>query len=100
MISKIATDKIEDSGNSSKSAAAQLGSLGGNKLDNHVHAPAHYFAFDNFCRIHKTLRMSPAMAAGITDRLWSQEDIVAKTDAVASEPKARRRYRKCSGECQ
>jgi small-conductance mechanosensitive channel len=44
------------------------------KLDNHIHALALYFAFYNFCRIHKTLRMSPAMAAGITDRLWSLED--------------------------
>lgn len=41
------------------------------KLDNHIHALALYFVFYNFTRIHKTLRMSPAMAAGITDRLWS-----------------------------
>lgn len=39
------------------------------KLDNHIHALALYFAFYNLCRIHKTLRMSPAMAAGIADRL-------------------------------
>lgn len=31
----------------------------------------------NFCRIHKTLRVTPAMAAGVTDRLWTVEDIVA-----------------------
>jgi hypothetical protein len=31
----------------------------------------------NFCRIHKTLRVTPAMAAGVTDRLWSISDIVA-----------------------
>ena len=64
------------------------------KLDNHIHALALYFAFYNFCRIHKTLRMSPAMAAGITDTLWSLEDIVAKIDAMAPEPKARGPYRK------
>jgi hypothetical protein len=64
------------------------------KLDNHIHALALYFAFYNFCRIHKTLRMSPAMAAGITDRLWSLEDIVAKIDAMAPAPKARGPYRK------
>ena len=58
------------------------------KLENHVHALALYFAFYNFCRIHKTLRMSPAMAAGITDRLWSLEDIVARIDADAPAPKA------------
>ena len=64
------------------------------KLDNHIHALALYFAFYNFCRIHKTLRMSPAMAAGITDTLWSLEDIVAKIDAMSPEPKARGPYRK------
>jgi IS1 family transposase len=53
------------------------------KLDNHIHALALYFAFYNFCRIHKTLRVTPAMAAGITDKLWSLEDIVALIDARA-----------------
>ena len=48
------------------------------KLDNHIHALALYFVFYNFCRIHKTLRSHPAMAAGVTDRLWSLEDIVAQ----------------------
>lgn len=64
------------------------------KLDNHIHALALYFAFYNFCRIHKTLRVTPAMAAGITDRLWLLGDIVAKMDAMASEPKPRGPYRK------
>jgi IS1 family transposase len=64
------------------------------KLDNHIHALALYFAFYNFCRIHKTLRVSPAMAAGIADRLWSIEDIIARIDADAPAPKARGTYRK------
>lgn len=64
------------------------------KLDNHIHALALYFAFYNFCRIHKTLRVTPAMAAGITDRLWSLEDIVAKIDAMAPEPAKRGPYKK------
>lgn len=64
------------------------------KLDNHIHALALYFAFYNFCRIHKTLRVTPAMAAGITDRLWSLEDVVAKIDAMAPEPKPRGPYKK------
>jgi IS1 family transposase len=64
------------------------------KLDNHIHALALYFAFYNFCRIHKTLRMSPAMAAGITDRLWSLEDIIARIDADAPAPKLRGPYKK------
>jgi IS1 family transposase len=66
------------------------------KLDNHIHALALYFAFYNFCRIHKTLRMSPAMAAGVTDRLWSLDDIVARIDANAPAPKPRGSYRKRS----
>ena len=37
------------------------------KLDNHIHAFAIYFVFHNFCRIHKTLLMTPAMAAGVSD---------------------------------
>lgn len=64
------------------------------KLDNHIHALALYFAFYNLCRIHKSLRVTPAMAAGITDRLWSLDDIVAKIDAMAPEPKPRGPYRK------
>ena len=64
------------------------------KLDNHIHALALYFVFYNFTRIHKTLRMSPAMAAGVTDRLWSLEDVVAKIDELAPAPKVRGPYRK------
>ncbi len=64
------------------------------KLDNHIHALALYFEFYNFTRIHKTLRMSPAMAAGITDRLWSLDDVIAKIDEMAPAPKARGPYKK------
>lgn len=64
------------------------------KLDNHIHALALYFAFYNFCRIHKSLRVSPAMAAGITDHLWSLEDVVAKIDAMAPASKPRGPYKK------
>lgn len=64
------------------------------KLDNHLHALALYFAFYNFCRIHKSLRVTPAMAAGVTDRLWSLEDIVAKIDELAGPSKPRGPYKK------
>ena len=50
------------------------------KLENHYHALSLYFVFYNFVRIHKTLKVTPAMAAGITDRLWSMEDIVGLVD--------------------
>lgn len=51
------------------------------KFDNHVQALFLYFASYNACRSHKTLRMSPAMAAGVTDRLWSLGNAIARTDA-------------------
>ncbi len=50
------------------------------KLDNHIHVLALYF-FYNFVRMHKILRMTPAMAAGVSDRLWSMEDIADQIEA-------------------
>ena len=50
------------------------------KLENHFHALALYFMFYNFVRIHKTLKVTPAMAAGIETRLWEMQDIVALMD--------------------
>lgn len=51
------------------------------KLENHAAATApNYFAY-NFIKIHRTLRTSPAMAAGVTDRLWSVEDLVVLWEA-------------------
>jgi hypothetical protein len=55
----------------------------------HCHALALYFMFYNFCRIHKTLKVAPAMAAGVSDKLWNMEDIVALIDA-RDERKAKR----------
>jgi IS1 family transposase len=68
------------------------------KLDNHIHALALYFVFYNFTRIHKTLRMSPAMAAGVTNRLWSLDDVIAKIDELAPQPTKRGPYKKRSDE--
>lgn len=50
------------------------------KLENHCHALALYFVWYNFCRTHKAHKMSPAMAAGVTDKLMSLEDIVLLID--------------------
>jgi IS1 family transposase len=51
------------------------------KLENHAAAKAlNYFAY-NFIKIHRTLRMSPAMAASVTDRLWDVNDLVALWEA-------------------
>ena len=46
------------------------------KLDNHAYAVALHFVHYNFCRIHKTLRVTPAMAAGLSFHVWSIEDLV------------------------
>ena len=46
------------------------------KLENHGHAVALYFMHYNFCRVHKTLRVTPAMEAGLTDHVWSLEELV------------------------
>jgi hypothetical protein len=46
------------------------------KIENHEHMIAIYFMHYNFCRIHQTLRVTPAMEAGITDHVWSIEEIV------------------------
>ncbi|HUA85086.1 MAG TPA: IS1 family transposase [Bryobacteraceae bacterium] len=47
------------------------------KIENHVATLAIFYMHYNFVRIHQTLRVTPAMAAGFTDRLWSIEDMVA-----------------------
>lgn len=63
------------------------------RIENHCHALALYFVFYNFVRSHKTLRMTPAMAAGVSDRLWSIEDIVALVDAREPPPAKRGTYK-------
>jgi hypothetical protein len=50
------------------------------KIENHCHAIALYFVYYNFVKIHKTLRVPPAMEAGLTKKLWSVEDIVNLTN--------------------
>lgn len=50
------------------------------KLENHKHAAAIHFMFYNFCRIHTTLRVTPAMEAGITDHVWTLAEVVELTN--------------------
>ena len=50
------------------------------RIDHHVAAISLHFMYVNFIRIHKTLRFTPAMAAGVTDRLWDMSDVVALLD--------------------
>lgn len=46
------------------------------KIENHAHMLAIHFMVYNFCRIHHTLRVTPAMEAGVTDRLWTLEEVI------------------------
>ena len=65
------------------------------KVENHAHAVALHFMNYNFIRQHKSLnKLTPAMAAGITDRLWDVEDIVKLVDARAAKPNRPTTYRK------
>ena len=68
------------------------------KVENHVHAVALHFMYYNFVRIHKTLRVTPAMAAGVTDRLWDMPDIVALLERrEAAQSRRRGTYKKSRG---
>ena len=50
------------------------------KLENHEHAIALFYMHYNFCRIYQTLRVTPAMASGITDHVWELSDIADLLD--------------------
>jgi len=52
------------------------------KAQMHAHAVAIHFMWYNFAKIHQTLRVTPAMAAGVTDRLWDAEDIIGVLEAA------------------
>lgn len=49
------------------------------KIENHSHAVALHFMHFNFCRIHSTIRVTPAMAAGVTDHVWGLEELAGLT---------------------
>ncbi|MBA3526150.1 MAG: helix-turn-helix domain-containing protein [Sphingomonas sp.] len=54
------------------------------KIENHAHAVALHMMYYNFVRIHQTLRVTPAMAAGVSDRLWEIGDIVSLIEKAES----------------
>jgi IS1 family transposase len=64
------------------------------KFENHCHALALYFVFYNFCRVHKTLGATPAMAAGLVDRVMKMTDAVALIDTANPVPAIRGPYKK------
>ena len=64
------------------------------KLENHALSVALHYMHYNFCRIHKTLRVAPAMAAGVTDRVWDMTDIAALIAAQEAPVAKRGAYKK------
>jgi len=61
------------------------------KVENHAHAVALHMMYYNFVRIHGKLRMTPAMAAGVSDRLWEIGEIVALVEAAEAESAPKKR---------
>jgi hypothetical protein len=51
------------------------------KMENHTHAMALHFLYYNFVRVHQTLKVNPAMAAGVTNRLWEMKDVATMLKA-------------------
>jgi IS1 family transposase len=66
------------------------------KVENHALSVALHYMHYNFCRIHKTLRITPAMAAGVTDHVWSVADVVAIIEATEPAPAKRGPYKKAA----
>jgi hypothetical protein len=64
------------------------------KVENHAHSVALFMTYYNFVRIHSTLRVTPAMAAGVSHRLWEVSDIVALLEASEPKPGKRGPYKK------
>ena len=58
------------------------------KVENNMHAVALHFMYYNFVKVHQTLKMTPAMEAGLTDRLWDVSDLVTIIDANEPAPKS------------
>jgi len=64
------------------------------KVQNHEAMVAIYAVHYNFARIHKTLRITPSMAAGLSDYVWSLEEIVMMADPYMPKPGKRGPYQK------
>ncbi len=63
------------------------------KFENHMHMVALYTVWYNFIRIHKTLRVTPAMEAGLSDTVWDMDDLVRIMDERAPKPGPRGPYK-------
>jgi hypothetical protein len=64
------------------------------KLENLAAAVSLHFFHYNFCRVHKTLGTSPAVAAGVTDHVWTLDELIGLLEAAEATPTKRGRYAK------
>jgi IS1 family transposase len=67
------------------------------KVENHAHAIALHYMYYNFCRIHKSLRCTPAMAAGVVKTLWNIDDMLKAVDQYMPKPPTKRGPYKTKG---
>lgn len=58
------------------------------KIEMHAHSVALHFAYYNFCKIHQSLRITPAMEAGMADHVWDIKELVGLLNPTASEMSA------------
>jgi hypothetical protein len=78
----------------SNSSATRLTNAFLKKVENHAHAFALHMMRYNFICVHKTFRVSPAMEAGVTDRLWNIADIAKLIEEAEAKPSKRGPYKK------
>jgi len=67
------------------------------KVENLTAAVAIHFAYYNFCRVHKSLGTTPAVAAGVTDHVWNLRELIELLEAAEATPTKRGRYAKTQG---
>jgi|SRR5438128_30680 len=58
------------------------------KVEMHAHSVALHFAYYNFCKIHQTLRVTPAMEAGLSTHIWSVEELIGLLEPTTTEKSA------------
>lgn len=64
------------------------------KVENHTASVALWFMYYNFCRVHQTLRVTPAMEAGISDHVWSIDELLHMAEPYMPKPGPRGPYKK------
>jgi hypothetical protein len=71
------------------------------KLANHTLSGVLHYMHYNFCGIHKSLRVTPPMAAGVTDRVWTMDDVAAliAPQEEAAAKRDRKRSVRLNGNC-